>query len=796
SGGINLVSSLQLETNCNLTIDNGHIWSNGQTITLEGNIDINNDGFLNLNDNSVLNINNTGEININSGGKLITLGSESNEVTIQSNDGTYWEFECFSNGSVSAEWTIFDELDNWGVYIYSGAFIDILWSFNHCTFLPGQSGGALLWINNDEAFSINYANFPSQGTSSYNVRKTYNTGNVYLINSLGSFAGEAYDYDNYNRVDWTNDIYIAGVVTNALCNGDSNGEIDITLSGGTAGYSYLWSDGSTFGDRSGLTAGTYTITATDYYGAEETASYTITEPAVYTVGLWSQTNVTCNGGNDGTISINLTGGTYPDVILWSNGNTTGTISNLTAGTYSITCTDVNDCIATNSWTITEPDAIAVSAVITNIACYGTNSGAINITVTGGTPGYTYVWSDGSALGNRTNLAAGNYTITATDTEGCTQEETFVVTQPLELLIGNVITYVSCAGGNDGSFQTSVSGGTSPYSYLWSNGATTVDILNLTTGLYHLTLTDTNGCVNILSGNVGEPALPLSVSASVVDANCNGASNGSISLSVSGGTSPYYYSWSNGATTQNISGLSAGTYSITVEDASGCTSVEIIGITEPDAIQLSGAITSVDCDGGTNGSIYISVSGGVSPYAYIWSNGTITNNPIGLSADFYSVTVTDANSCTQTALYQITEPTILVTNITQTNVDCNGASTGSATVIASGGTAPYSYFWYGSPAQTTATITGLYTGDYPVLVTDVNGCTSTTSAIIAEPNLYVVFEIIHSNVTCNGGSDGAISINLDGGTLPDVLIWSNGSTDWDLTNLTVGTYSVTCTDANG
>ncbi|MEA3446477.1 MAG: SprB repeat-containing protein, partial [Bacteroidota bacterium] len=543
-----------------LTINTGEMKTNASHIYVAGSIDINSNGELSLNANSVLTTF-SGTLSVNSGGEFYSIGSYGNEVTIQSNYGASADvdIEVNSGGTIGAVYTDFIDMVSQGVYVKSGAVVDTNYPFSHCSFSQGQTGGRFLTLNNTQNFTVEYANFPDNTDVYYNVYKSVNGGDVYFENAIGVFAGETYDYDPYNKVHWTNNINIAGVVTDVSCNGGSDGEIDLTLTGGTPGYTFLWSTGWTNGDIWNLPAGTYTVTVTDYYGAEATAIYTITQPLVYSVYSNIHTDVSCYGGSDGYQSIYISGGTAPDVFIWSNGSTAHYISNVTAGTYTITCTDANGCVATGSYVITQPTSISKSFAKTNVSCYGGSDGAINLTVSGGTPPYTYLWTGGATTQDLTNLTAGTYLVTITDSNSCTSTATQTVTQPAVLNSGYMITLINCYGGNTGAISHWAYGGTSPYSYFWNDGTTTQNRSNLVAGTYTVTSTDNNGCTIVDTYNVTQNA-ELLVTGTVSHVTVAGGSDGSISTSVSGGTAAYGYLWSTGAVSSSISGLSAGTYS--------------------------------------------------------------------------------------------------------------------------------------------------------------------------------------------------------------------------------------------
>jgi citrate lyase gamma subunit len=281
---------------------------------------------------------------------------------------------------------------------------------------------------------------------------------------------------------------LSSTQVDVLCNGNNTGSIDLTVTGGTATYTYLWSNSSTIEDPQNLTSGTYSVTVTDANGCTATTSATITQPAAVLALSSTQVDVLCNGNNTGSVNLTVTGSNGPYTYLWSNGSTIEDPQNLTSGTYSVTVTDANGCTATTSSTITQPAvAMALSSTQVDVLCNGNNTGSINLTVTGGTTTYTYLWSNGSIIEDPQNLTSGTYNVTVTYANGCTGTTSATITQPsAALTLSTTQVDVLCNGNNTGSIDLSVTGGTSPYTYLWSNNATIEDILNLVAGTYSVT----------------------------------------------------------------------------------------------------------------------------------------------------------------------------------------------------------------------------------------------------------------------------------------------------------------------
>ncbi|MBK9336168.1 MAG: lamin tail domain-containing protein [Lewinellaceae bacterium] len=518
--------------------------------------------------------------------------------------------------------------------------------------------------------------------------------------------------------------------------------------------------------------------------SETTATAVIGQPPVLAIGV-STTSTSCNGGSNGTATANPSGGTAPYGYLWSNGQTTATAVNLTAGTYTVTTTDANGCSATATATVTQPAPMVIGTTVIGATCFGEADGAITLNVSNGVPPYSYLWNNGQTTATAVNLAAGTYTATVTDDEGCSATVTETVPEPAAFVLQMSVIPVSCFGETDGAATLLVSGGTMPYGYLWSNGQTTATAVNLTAGTYTVTTTDDNGCAATATATVTQPvALGLSTSATPV--SCNGGSNGTATANASGGTMPYGYLWSNGQTTATATNLSAGTYTVTTTDANGCSAIATATITQPAALGLSTSATPVSCNGGSNGTATANASGGTMPYGYSWSDGQTTATATNLSAGTYTVTTTDANGCSAIATATVTQPAALGLSTSATPVSCHGGSNGTATANASGGTMPYGYLW--SNGQTTATATNLSAGTYTVTTTDANGCSAIATATVTQPAA-LGLSTSATPVSCNGGSNGTATANASGGTMPYGYCGATAKRR-PRPNLSAGTYTVT------
>lgn len=578
------------------------------------------------------------------------------------------------------------------------------------------------------------------------------------------------------------------------CSYQNDGSLTVQGSGGTLAYSYIWSGGSINATDNNLLPGTYTVTITDANGCTASTTGTVTAPALLQINISSNTPATCNLGDDGAATVTVVGGTPGYSYIWSNGTVGATNTGLTAGTYTVTATDANGCVATRIVVISQATPLVLALSSTGTTCGSTN-GTTSVIVGGGTPGYTYSWSPSGGTGSSASgLNAGNYSVLVTDANGCTAIGNVSVPSAngpvLSVASSNNI---SCPSGNDGDISINVVGGATPYTYAWSNGGASASINTLTAGTYTLTVTDNNGCSTAIIVSLIQPAAFTFVNVAIT-AHC-GQADGDLTINTSGGTSPYTYLWSNGASGSNqINNVLSGTYTFTVSDANGCTASSFGVIPDEPAptITLNNSIDA-SCFGVADGRIRVNVAGGVPPYNLLWSNGTVGLLNSNIAAGTYTVTVTDAVGCTATFQSSISEPTSISLVPSSTTATC-GSANGSANIVAVGGTGPYSYAW--SPiGGNAATATNLGAGSYTVVVSDANGCTEQMNVNVGSSNGPSAVVLLQTDVSCNGGNDGALTISVNGGVAPYVYAWSAIGSGTTGVGLTAGNYTVTVTDNN-
>lgn len=642
-----------------------------------------------------------------------------------------------------------------------------------------------------------------------------NTSVIWIVNDINGLTSSC---KQIVTVQKTPAISITLNSKSVSCFGLNNGTATATVAGGMQPYIYSWNTipVQTTATATNLSPGTYTVTITDAGGCTATsAPATITEPAsALSAAITGQLNVICFGNSTGSVTVAGNGGTpsYQYAIDGGLFQASGTFPNLAAGSYAITVRDANNCTFNVPVVITQPASGLLVSINsqTNVACFGEITGSATATATGGTPSYTYSWNTipVQTTATATGLAAGTYTVTATDAAGCTKIANATITQPPALIISitNQVN-VACFGEANGSATITVTGGAPPYTYSWNTVPVQTNAIatNLAAGNYTVTVTDANACTATFNITITEPSSSLSGSnTNQVNVTCFGNHTGSFTITGSGGTPTYQYSLDGGAfqASGTFSDLAAGTYTVTVSDANNCTFNILVNVIQP----LSGltvAITvpaNVLCKGEATGSASVTGTGGTLPYTYSWNTvpTQTTATAINLAAGTYIVTVTEAGGCTATATITITEPVLAITASisSQTNETCSGQSTGNATITTTGGTSPYTYSWNTIPEQTTTTATGLAAGTFIVTVSDAAGCSNTANVTITQPVALIATITDQVNENCAGNADGSITVESSGGT-PAYQYSLDGGTSQSsgtFSNLIAGSYTVTVQDA--
>lgn len=570
--------------------------------------------------------------------------------------------------------------------------------------------------------------------------------------------------------------------------------------GGTDPYFYSWSNGENTQAIENLAPGSYTVTVMDFNGCESIQSVIVEEficPALTVID--DHSDVLCAGECTGAAEISdVLNSEAPLVYEWSNGGVDPVITDLCAGVYLVTITDVVNCsIVADTFFILEPEELIISTDATHETGDDTNDGTASVTPDGGTPPYEFLWSNDETTQTITNLSPGTYTVTVTDANGCEKEDMAVVEEydcP-NLETQSYTEDISCFGECTGLIEIiDLLNGIPPFTYTWSNGEESAIIEDLCAGKYYVTISDDAGCNKRDSFELFESPL-LSALISATDETAFEANDGTAKIEVSGGSGSYIYLWSNGEQGASIDDLSPGEYTCTITDENECSIVESVIVEAficPD-LELIHEQVDLNCFEICEGSLNISdISNGTEPYAYSWSNESLESTINDLCAESYSVTVTDAFNCSVSASFELTQPEQLLANATAIGESFFQSNDGSATCNPNGGTPPYTFEW--STGAISQTIDNLEPGNYSVTITDANSCLVIESIVVEEfvcPDLVIDSEI--SNSSCFGDCDGSIYIATENGTEPYIYVWSNGATTQNLEGLCAGEYNVTITD---
>ena len=592
--------------------------------------------------------------------------------------------------------------------------------------------------------------------------------------------------------------------TLASCNGANDGSVSVTPGGGNGTYTYVWNTGATTATVNNLGSGTYTVTVTDGENCSSTATAVVNQPEPVVVNT-SATPQTANGSADGTASAVPAGGTPGYTYLWSNSGTTATITGLLPGSYTVTVTDANDCTAVAVVNVNAYNCTAAATVQSeNVSCAGANDGSATIVVSNGVAPYTYEWSTGATTSSIDNLAPGSYTGTATDAANCPVDLLVSITEPTPLLVNASSTDASGPGANDGSATAGPTGGTPPYTYLWTTGSTDATITGLGADIYTVTVTDDNGCtavqsVEVLAGNCG-----LLSDFLVDNPSCNGLANGEATILLTGGNAPFTYDWSSGGTGATESNLPAGTYTVSVTDVNGCEVTDSVMLEDPALLTIaSDTVINTACVNTPEGSATVSTAGGTGIVSILWSNGQTGPTAINLTAGDITATATDENGCTATVSVTIDAVDVVPPAITANPIDVPLGPTGNVTltpqilgVVVTDNCVVSNV----TLVPTTFNCTQLGPHIIQVTATDDSGNTSTTTvtATIID-NLPPATECPQSIVRCAG--DNVVQYNAPIAT--DNCLGNGGM--WELTNglpsgatfptgVTTNTY--TYTDAGG
>jgi hypothetical protein len=515
-------------------------------------------------------------------------------------------------------------------------------------------------------------------------------------------------------------------------------------------------------------AGTYVILVTNTTnGCTQSASVSLIQNTNVIAGITSQSNVLCNGGASGSATAAGSGGNGVFQYAWSNGASTATAEGLVAGTYIVVITDSENCSATTSVAISQPDALVANASATAQSAFGVSDGTATANPAGGTGSYTFAWNNGSTTQTISDLAPGNYTVVISDANGCTVAQTVTVNSFDCLLAATTATTgVSCFGGNNGTAEVLVTAGAAPFTFAWSNGATTQAVSDLPAGTITVNVTDGNNCPAVLTIEIDQPTV-LSANTTTVAESALGANDGTATANPTGGTGDYTYLWNTGETTASIQNLTPGLYTVIVTDENGCTTEQTVEVQSfLCAISSANTITHVSCAGAANGAVAVALSGGTAPFTYLWNTGETTATVSNLTGGTYTVSISDANGCDFSTTAVVDEPLPFSSWQVQTvNPTCPNEANGSATVSLTGGTEPYQFVW--SNGATGNTLSNASVGNYTVQVTDANGCQSATAvSLTSSDNLPPTVSAQNGTVALNTNGQASVSLATIGAQFGD------------------------------
>lgn len=579
-------------------------------------------------------------------------------------------------------------------------------------------------------------------------------------------------------------------VTLPTCHNVGNGKIDISVNGGTAPYSFQWSNTRTTEDIENLAAGVYVLTITDANNCSLVAdSIFLDAPEPLRVALDTAYHVSCHNADDGRLFISVFGGTAPYTYEWTNGATSENLSNLAGGIYNVLVIDANGCSTAESFSINNPEAIQVFASIADASCPGAEDGGIGLTIRGGTitnDTFMVLWSNGDIeyeTEDLINVPAGDYEVLIRDDNNCVSDTVFSINAPEALDFSVGIQLPHCVGGTDGQIDLMIN--EPVQSILWTpTGDTGASISDIGAGAYEVDITAANGCQFDTTILILEEQLEqiIQIDETLIHPTCFDSENGAVNLFLlPGGQAPYTFEWNTGDITRNLTNIGEGQYYNTIKDADGCTLVtDTFQLTEPDLLEIiTEDITTINCFGERSGGVDFSIEGGIQPYDYILNNQVLESEQAlkekltDIPAGQYYVLIRDQNSCLDTMDIVLTQPSKLVATAGVNGAtDCNN-TTGiieSIGVQLTGGISPYQIKW--STGDTLPSISQPNPDIYSVTIIDANNCRQAIEDIkVPEVAIPLVLDtVVVEDINCFNGNNGSISVAFSGGSPPYEYIW--------------------------
>lgn len=700
----------------------------------------------------------------------------------------------------------------------SGIYTVIAASSNGCTQtntfqIVSPPGSIAATVSSKSITCFGFANgsataTPSGGSPGYTYTWSPSGGNAAVANNLapGTYTVRVKDaagcFTTVTTVITQAPTGITGTVNknNATCAGATNGSASVTVSSGISPYTYTWvPSGGNATVAGNLAAGNYSVLLTDANSCTVALPFQITQPPAITAGIASH-SVGCFGAATGAATVTAAGGTGGYTYFWSPSLQTTSVTNgLSAGTHTVFITDANNCSATAITGIAQPSSSLAAVVSSTPTFCGAANGFAEASGSGGTPGYSYAWSPGGNTSSvLTGLLPGVYTATITDINNCSVVQTATVNATPVVTSTLDVSNVTCNGFANGSATMSASGGVAPYTVTWLPANLNSYVINgLPPGSYSVTVSDTKNCGTVNTFTVTEPtALILGLSSTSV--SCFGQSSGSATVTASGGSPAYTYTWMpTGYGLPVHTNLGAGTYSVQVKDSKNCSVTGTVAVTQP-AAPLAVLINknNISCYGMNDGSLNAQASGGTPGYLYVWSTGANLSTINALAPGPYQLQVIDLNGCQVNAAATLTQTAMpLIAAATLTHVTCYNGTNGAALLTASGGDAGYTYSWTPQVSASSAA-SGLTAGNYTVTVSDSRNCTVSVAFVL---NQSPAFSVTANPLKLCGGSNGTLSAQTNGGNPPFIYHWNGmpqASSTLAITAAANTIYTVYAVDALG
>lgn len=587
------------------------------------------------------------------------------------------------------------------------------------------------------------------------------------------------------------------------CHNFNDGTICVAASGEFPPFSYNWNVAGDVDKIDLLAEGWYVLTTTDANNCKRIDSIFIENPPLLEITQMDKIGVSCFEGADGEASVMYSGGRPPYQVNWSNMSVGDIITGLESGMYIVTVTDMSNCQAIDSIFVDQPNELIVNAVGNQVTCFSSVDGVAFVEIEGGTEPYSVLWEDGSMTDTITGLNGGDYNVLVRDINGCETNATATIISPPMVPIIAVVTDATCHESEDGRIDLEANPPGYSLDFVWEDLTSDPALVGLGAASYCVTVTDQDGCTNDACFEVSDPA-QIQVNAAIDQVSCVDVTDGSINITVNGGTPDYNYNWDGPgifvSNDKDLMDLEQGDYLLTVTDANDCreTFQFVVGIER--MLSLEFLADTIDCNGAAEGAITLIVDGGVAPFQYAWTGPDLfeadTKDISDVSAGEYSVVVTDINGCMIEGVYRLVERASNTFNITTEDVFCFGDNTGKAFISGSGPGAPFTYNWSNSEVGDSAVMYSA--GTHSVVITDANNCVEELNFEISQPEEGVVADIEVKDISCVGSDNGEIIVNASGGS--GVYKYKVDGGDFSANNriigLSAGTYTVVIQDLDG